>query len=198
MRGITIPKVRGRSGNNIEHVAVLLLNQFSPRSLQNIEPIDLIDLFEGRALRSMGFEYGVEDLPPGMDGKTDFAERRCVVSAETYDGADLDGRSRFTIGHEIGHVCLHRKELIGILEEQRRPATFFRKDIPAYLDPEWQANRFSGALLMPLHHMIKLLKDGADERDVMSLFRVSFQAAEIRIREVKKTRPSEDLFMHKS
>lgn len=198
MRGITIPKVRGRSGMNIEAAAGLLLNQFSPGSLQSIEPIDVIALFEGSALRSMGFEYGVENLPHGMDGKTDFAERRCIVSADTYDGAERDGRSRFTMGHEIGHVCLHRKEMIGILEEQRRPSTFYRKDIPAYLDPEWQANRFAGALLMPLHHMIRLLADGADEHAIMNLFKVSFTAAEIRIREVKKTRPSEDLFMHKS
>jgi len=55
-----------------------------------------------------------------------------------------DGRARFTVAHEIGHVFLHR----GI------PPSFSRSglkgvELKPFENSEWQANTFAADLLMP-------------------------------------------------
>lgn len=47
--------------------------------------------------------------------------------------------------HELGHLLLHRVELITLAREDG--------DIPPYKDPEWQANAFVGELLAPYEYI---------------------------------------------
>lgn len=52
-----------------------------------------------------------------------------------------DGRARFTIAHEVAHLVLHANR--GGLARQESGA-----HVPAYRDPEWQANTFASNLLI--------------------------------------------------
>lgn len=92
------------------------------------------------------------------------------IRESVYEGAvQNNGRDRFTLAHELGHFVLHGSE------EYRyaRSGT----EIPAYQDPEWQANTFASMLLMP-RNMIKDM--GVDE--VAQRCATSHQAAAIALK----------------
>lgn len=55
-----------------------------------------------------------------------------------------------------------------------------RTTLPAYLDPEWQANRFAGGFLMPDPIMGKCVREGWSDAKIARYFNVSLQAAQIR------------------
>lgn len=54
-----------------------------------------------------------------------------------------NGRDRFTIAHELGHYFMHDTITLSRVEPGVK--------IPAYKNPEWQANTFAAAILMPDH-----------------------------------------------
>lgn len=81
-----------------------------------------------------------------------------------------DPRHRFTIAHELGHYFIHDD------------ITAFSRcgqndSIPAYRDPEWQANVFAASLLMPG----KLIK-GMSAAEVSWICKTSLQSAEIALK----------------
>lgn len=79
-----------------------------------------------------------------------------------------EGRDRFTIAHEIGHLVLHSG-----LSLQRTAVS--SGPIRPYESSEWQANAFAGELLMPLHWVRARCRDA---RDLVPLFGVSDHAAQ--------------------
>ena len=61
------------------------------------------------------------------------------VRESVYLGAcNGNGRDRFTLAHEFGHFVMHRRS-----EYQLARAN---EAIPAYRDPEWQANTFASMI----------------------------------------------------
>ncbi|MCL1914983.1 MAG: ImmA/IrrE family metallo-endopeptidase [Eubacteriaceae bacterium] len=50
-----------------------------------------------------------------------------------------DGRARFTLAHELGHLLMHSNGVIALARNE---------SIHKYMDPEWQANTFAGELLV--------------------------------------------------
>ena len=106
-------------------------------------------------------------------------------------------RRRFTIGHELGHWCLHRHD--GAVwcrhhavdpqpEEGERPLTAAAR--PAYPPEEAQANEFAAALLMPAE-LVRRHYERLRERDpdacfgrLCSLFGASGAAMSRRLRRV--------------
>ena len=140
-------------------------------------------VFDTNLLRAhFGFDYAVREMQAGHDGVTDFAEKICAVSEDVYNGiAEDHPRSRFTGAHEFGHVVLHANQLTEQLREGRAVPQLYRGEIQSYEDPEWQANYFAGAILMPAVHMFELYAEGADEYEVADIFTVSRRSAEIRL-----------------
>ncbi|SER00151.1 protein of unknown function [Virgibacillus subterraneus] len=71
-------------------------------------------------------------------------EHKIVIREDVYDRA-VSGvaRDRFTIAHEIGHYIMHRPDFIALARNDGK------QKVPAYKDPEWQANTFAGELLAP-------------------------------------------------
>lgn len=66
---------------------------------------------------------------------------------DVYEGAYAGKpRDRLTVAHEIGHYFMHRKERISFARNRGSSTP-----VPAYRDPEWQANAFAGELLAPPH-----------------------------------------------
>lgn len=87
-------------------------------------------------------------------------------------------RTRFSIAHELGHLCLHLLKSGGTLTEGTR-----LDRSPIYSEDEAEANEFAAALLMPKDEFIEFCKNcGKRVRigDVAEYFNVSLQAAKTR------------------
>lgn len=82
-------------------------------------------------------------MPPNTYAFYNPTENIMYIREDVYEAACKDdGRHRFTLAHEVGHYFLHSEGVI-----LRRSVQEF--EIMAYLNPEWQANTFAGALLIP-------------------------------------------------
>lgn len=88
------------------------------------------------------------------------------IRESVYEGAcNRSPRDRFTIAHELGHFFLH---------PQGCPLSRMNSPVPAYRDPEWQANTFASEFLMP-HDLIH----GMSVEEVMRRCGTSKKAASI-------------------
>ena len=83
-------------------------------------------------------------------------------------------RQRYTIAHELGHFCLHRH-----LKQRFEDKIFFR-GVEAN-KPEWQANDFASAILMPEDRFREMVRSGESKVEVLAKeFKVSTLALRIR------------------
>lgn len=82
-------------------------------------------------------------------------------------------RDRFTIAHEIGHYFLVDKVMYTRKSDEK---------IPAYCDPEWQANAFASELLIPSRKILHM-----PVSSIVRECKVSYQAAEIALKNAKKS-----------
>lgn len=105
----------------------------------------------------------------------DHTKNKMVIREDVYEMACAEnGRHRFTIAHELGHYILHRNgvKMCRVAGNER---------IAAYLDPEWQANTFASAILMP-----KRLIRGLTPHEISIKCGTSAQAADIAYTKAKK------------
>jgi hypothetical protein len=187
-----VPMVRPRSANEIERAADRILEKHGKSTLAGKEPFDIVRFVDGPLEDLCEIEFEVQDLGPNIEGR--FENRTLILSTRVYQGAVRGrNRDRFTTAHECGHAVLHANELDVINEWQRgKVALFRREDIVAYRNPEWQANQFAGAVLMPLAGVRAVLANGPclsasiATSLVAATFRVSEQAAEIRVNKLLK------------
>lgn len=116
---------------------------------------------------TFNYEYASSnELSPGMYAYYDPTNNTMKILSSVYDRACEDiGRDRFTIAHEVGHYFLHQDGY-----------SFARINqlIPKYCDPEWQANTFASALLIP-RAQTKFMSI----EEIKDKCKVSYQAAEI-------------------
>jgi antitoxin HicB len=114
---------------------------------------------------------------------------------DVWEGAKAgSSRFRFTVAHEIAHVVLHRDELIQhrgcAFRDVVTPTAKLPADVPIYRSPEWQANGWAGAFLMPLSGVRSYLRRLRKERQEFTQeafaanFQVSLQAASIRLQKL--------------
>jgi len=83
-------------------------------------------------------------------------------------------RQRYTIAHELGHFCLHRH-----LKQRFEDKIFFRGGEPD--KPEWQANEFASAILMPENKFREKVRSGVSQVEKLAKeFKVSTLALRIR------------------
>lgn len=106
------------------------------------------------------------DLPDNTYAYYDLENNQMTISTSVYEGAYNDnGRDRFTIAHETGHYFLHKNGCLFARTEI---------EVPAYRNPEWQANTFASALLIP-REQTKYMSVS----EIVQKCKVSYQAAEI-------------------
>ncbi len=97
-------------------------------------------------------------------GETYPSLKKIRIRNDVYDRAcDGYGRDRLTIAHEIAHCFLHRGDKVSFARME---------NVPAYMNPEWQANAFAGEVLAPY----KCVKD-MDISAISEHYGVSKQAA---------------------
>ena len=122
---------------------------------------------------SFNYEIVSDKELPGMEGRTLPGEHLIQLPENVYYSARRgEGRARFTVIHEIGHYLLIDKNSVALCRANER--------IPAYRDPEWQANTLASALLMP-----PSLTAGMSQTEIASVFGVSAEAARVHL-DIKK------------
>ena len=178
-----VPVVPGLSCAQIEKMANRLIQLSHPNLLRDPGPFPIDDFFEFQMRSILGFDYEVRELPPSIEGATDFFRKVVTLSPETYYLMVAgDGRARFTVSHEVSHVALHQAVFREMLIENRRTIQLFRADsIPIFQNPEYQANCFASSLLMPAKQVANILRQGGNLNDIVKTFNVSRQAAEVKV-----------------
>lgn len=181
------PKVPARSWKSIDAIAsnsnkLLFTEQefFSKNAMFN--------LFENGNLKLIGInDYGVEELPYGEEAHFIPKTNSLIISESTY--LDLEKnvpRASFTLAHEIGHKVLHDPYFKEVIVGKRGLTMLHRQDIPAYQDPECQANQFASAFLMPIEKVIYDLQKGLSTFELAEKYHVSFDVASYRKKYVEK------------
>lgn len=136
----------------------------------------------------------VEDPALREEGVTEYlgGELRIRLRQDVAENARNGvGRSRFTAAHELGHAILHHRELATVnghaFRDQRcTPIEKLPCGARIYESPDWQANSWAGAFLMPYAAVSAFLrrqryKDDFDVDALASNFLVSSQVARIRV-----------------
>ena len=125
-------------------------------------------------LPDLGFDYEVVPIHElgNAYGVTHTGIKVMKIREDVYDGAvGGNARDRFTLAHELGHFLLHTPDRV----------SFARGDIPAYMNPEWQANVFAGELLAPCN-----MVQGMSVDEVVCKCGISYTAAQIQMKEYKR------------
>lgn len=155
----SVTLVRPRSAREIDDLALGLITTFQPTALKLVSKFDMERFFDCELESLTRVEPIYQSLGQGLEGYTDSAEMQCVIGTELIDNSASDmGRRRLraTLAHETGHCFLHvedarqaQTKLKFLHDESASLALHRQEDLRAYENPEWQAWRFAGALLMP-------------------------------------------------
>ncbi|UKS54910.1 ImmA/IrrE family metallo-endopeptidase [Exiguobacterium acetylicum] len=162
------------SRKQIRAFALFIRNLFNVPDDENIDIFRLIEY----GLPEIFKDFSLRIIP--KDKMYEYAfflpeKNELWIREDVYEAA-LNGnpRHRFTLAHEIGHVFLHQNI-------KRLARGEFAVSIPAYKDPEWQANEFAGELLAPAHLIGTL-----SQNEIMLRFNLSSEAAKHRYNNSKK------------
>jgi Zn-dependent peptidase ImmA (M78 family) len=144
--------------------------------------------FDAEATVEFLFEYDLHlgaALPKGMLGSTHADDKRVEIS----ESITHEGRRRFTVAHEIGHIVLHVPLLVARSNET---PLFDLEPAPAQdKSMEWQADTFASCFLMPRQVLVHRFGERVRQGDwvpvdeVATFFGVSKEAATIRLESVK-------------
>uniref|UniRef100_E6VH73 IrrE N-terminal-like domain-containing protein n=1 Tax=Rhodopseudomonas palustris (strain DX-1) TaxID=652103 RepID=E6VH73_RHOPX len=163
-----------RSGENIEDLADAVREAFGLSDETYFPVVAFVEKGLQHLVSGILFDVVEADTMGARLGAVNPLTGAFMIREDVYDAAVADNpRHRFTVAHEAGHALMH----VGTLN--RMPASDGK--VPAYRDPEWQANRFAAALLMPR----QLVKKCRSVEEIMQRFGVSREAAELRIKTLK-------------
>ena len=125
-------------------------------------------------LPELGLDFEILDVCEMRDtyGLTNMDKNTLYIREDVYIGAKKGvPRDRFTLCHELGHALLHTPDRV----------SFARGEIPAYRDPEWQANTFAGELMAPYS-----LTRNMSPQEISDKCGMSLQAAKIQYDSLRK------------
>ena len=152
--------------------------------LQNDLYLSVIKLLEHDMMKiypNFNYEYVDSSEIGNNEGLMLPREHTVVIPNDVlYAAARGDGRSRFTIAHEIGYYILHRDQTTGFA----RNSCVERHSYPVFRDSEWQANTLAAEILMPAH-LIKELSIP----EIMKECQVSRHAAECQMNKLNEIKP---------
>jgi Zn-dependent peptidase ImmA (M78 family) len=132
----------------------------------------IVEIYDWLGWIVTGAEYQVvESHLMGDDDARTYPDKKLIqIREEVYDAAAQEnGRARFTLAHELGHLMMHRNISFARVNPQSPPRIFENS--------EWQADVFASHLLMP----DELIASYSNVENVMRDFGVSHSAAELRI-----------------
>jgi len=181
-----VPIVKPKSWRAISHSAYNFLRGYRPDLLKSLGPFPLVDFLEFDLKDLTGFDFSIGKLPLGIEATTDIAKKELILSEQTYEGLHHDdGRCRFTLAHEIGHIFEHGY-LHFVSQRCLKAIRFNRGKIKPYMDPEAQANVFAASLLMPQPAILRMSEGERTASNICRLAKVSHEAARIRLDTLEK------------
>lgn len=151
-------KVKFLKHDEIENATLCLLAEYGRKYSDVIEPpVPVEEILEAHLGLTLDFDNLTARIGvPDVLGATWILDKLVLVdqSLDPTDNPRKEGRYRFTLAHELGHWELHRH---GFLANAAQPSLFGDKPAPSIVcrsssrkEPmEWQADMFSGYLLMP-------------------------------------------------
>ncbi len=148
----------------LEDIVNFDIVRFIENILPELHPNFLFEIAESYKLRG---KYA-ETIPSYHDGPAIIRVREDVY----VNAASGDPRSRFTLTHELGHLLFHTPKHMKLCR--------LETNLPAYMDPEWQANTFAGEFLVMRH-----LACGMSPFEIADKFNVSYSVAEIQAKYCK-------------
>lgn len=154
--------LRKRAG--LEDVVQFNIVRFIENVLPSIHPNFQFEIAESYKLQG---KYA-ETIPSYHDGPAIIRVREDVY----VNAASGNPRSRFTLTHELGHLLFHTPKHMKLCR--------LETNLPAYMDPEWQANTFAGEFLVMRH-----LACGMSPFEIADKFHVSYSVAEIQAKYCK-------------
>lgn len=139
-RGILVSPL---SRSEIEQTAINVREAFHCMDQPWFPIIEVIEFGMPSMDKKFVFEVWDQEDMGGDEGRVIAGQNTLILRRDVYDSACRgQGRARFTAGHELGHYVMHHE------------VTFARASSdsdPIYCDAEWQADTFSGYLMMPKH-----------------------------------------------
>lgn len=147
-----------------------------------------------RIARLLGAQVRYSQLDDELSGMVFIRDDTPIIGVNALHHPN---RQRFTIAHEIGHLCLHRdKVAMAVHVDKRFPVPVLKRDAKSAAGTERfeiEANQFAAALLMPRRILDKVLAEThTDIEDEMALetcakkFKVSRATLEFRIRNLSQ------------
>jgi Zn-dependent peptidase ImmA (M78 family) len=153
----------------IESKALDLIETHYQKEIKSIQgSIDIESIVE----KTLSYEFVFDDLStrfkaPNILGAINGDERVVYIDEALAEDTKQEGRFRFTIAHEIGHVVFHvPKPSDGVqltLLGMDKPTSIFCREQDFQVSEkfnliEWQANYFASCLLIPRHHLLEAIK----------------------------------------
>lgn len=167
--------VQRKTRRQISQYAGYVRRQFGIQD-KYIDVVKMVEDFFPRFIPNYSFRIVNDDDDIDMEGVMAYTEAKdgkitMYVKEEIYDMALLDnGRARFTLAHEGGHVLMHCKE--NVILQRIEMSNALCSSMENEINPEWQADQFAAELLAPL----RLIK-GFSVYQIMDLFKVSYSCA---------------------
>ena len=180
-----VPIVPPASTKDIYRRATIFLQKVAPDHLQKPGILDLLKLidYDLPALCNIRV-YPVEaaELDERHEAVTQRYDRddTLILIRKTdwnklLRGGQQARRARATLGHELGHACLHETVL----------ARARQGDVPPYINAEWQAWMFAGCVLMP-PQTLRLIKSLNAEK-VSRIYGVSQKFAGVNLKRMRRS-----------
>lgn len=183
-----------RSGAEIDRVALGVISSVQSQMLTEPERFDTERFLECDLERMTQIRFDYRELQQfNFHGYTDIEEMECVICQSLVDNPTNKRFLWSTIAHELGHCFLHvpefrRRKMLARFIHNDETATLQRRsedNIPIYANPEWQAFRFAGALLIPKPSLDIALKRGLSEQELCNVFGVNPAFLHSRLRALK-------------
>lgn len=181
------------SGAKLDKLAFDLVKAYQPHVLEDIQPFDIEMFFECHVEHLTGVTTGYKELSFSVHGYTDIETSECMVASALVDDPTKIQFLRSTQSHESAHSLLHVKQfkekkafLRFIHDKDHANLRLHREEnVPVYCNPEWQAWRLGGALLMPAPMVRKAVGKGYSIMNLSEAFDVSVAFVESRLRGLK-------------
>jgi len=93
----------------------------------------------------------IEKPMPYADGRIVFGNRKTIITINSE--IEYLGKKRFTLGHEIGHLCMHKEHFL-LHNDTDATLEYFKSG-----NQETEANEFASELIMPEKHFKEISDD---------------------------------------
>jgi hypothetical protein len=130
-----------RSSDSLELLAEGVRNVCGLEDEPYFPIVEFLELGLGKIADGVIFDVLPKEILGARMGSVDTLRKMLYLREDVYARAVRNvPRDRFTVAHEVGHALMH----VGSLNMVDASC-----EVPKYRNPEWQANWFAGALLMP-------------------------------------------------